>query len=100
MKKFIYQDPGRPRVKSRPIDADDVQSRKVLEGGGWRIIETIDDEAVSVETTGPGDDAVSAAAQDVAGQEGTPAAEAPEGESALAAEPKKRKGGKAPAAGA
>jgi hypothetical protein len=54
MKKFIYQDPRRLRVKSRPIDEDDFKSRQVLEGGGWRIVETIDDGAeappVSVET--------------------------------------------------
>ena len=43
MKKFIYQDPRRLRVKSRPIDEDDTKSRQVLEGGGWRIVETIDD---------------------------------------------------------
>ena len=78
MKKFIYQDPRRLRVKSRPIDEDDVKSRQVLEGGGWRIVVTIDDGAeappVSVETV-----AEEAPA--------TPEASAP-------AEPKKRKGGK------
>ena len=72
MKKFIYQDPRRPRVKSRPIDESDVQSRQVLEGGGWKIVETLDDAApaVSVEGAAPGapaadqgDDAVSAAAR-------------------------------------
>jgi hypothetical protein len=56
MKKFIYQDPRRPRVKSRPIDEDDVKSRQVLEGGGWRVVETIDDEAVSPETVTVGDE--------------------------------------------
>lgn len=58
MKKFIYQDPRRPRFHSRPINESDVKARQILEGGGWRVVETIDDgaeappiaEAVSVET--------------------------------------------------
>jgi hypothetical protein len=74
MKKFIYQDPRRPRVHSRPIDEDDTKARQILEGGGWRIVETIDD-AVSPETV----EAPEAPA--------TPEASAP-------AEPKKGKGGK------
>jgi hypothetical protein len=81
MKKFIYQDPRRLRVKSRPIDEDDTKSRQVLEGGGWRIVETIDDGAeappVSVETVA------------VEGQEAPATPEA---------KPKKGKGKKAPEA--
>jgi hypothetical protein len=54
MKKFIYQDPRRPRFKSRPIDESDAKARQILEGSGWRVVETIDDgveaPAVSVET--------------------------------------------------
>jgi hypothetical protein len=74
MKKFVYQDPHRPRVKSRPIDETDAKSRQVLEGGGWKIVETIED-AVSPET-------VTAEAP-----EATPEGSAP-------AEPKKGKRGK------
>ena len=76
MKKFIYQDPHRPRVKSRPINEDDVKSRQVLEGGGWKIVETIEGEqTVSPETV------------TVEGPEPTPEGSAP-------AEPKKGKRGK------
>ena len=78
MKHFIYQDPHRPRVKSRPIPEDDAKSRQVLEGGGWRIVETVDD-AVSPETVA------------VEAPEAPATPEAP-------AEPKKGKGKKAPEA--
>ena len=77
MKKFIYQDPHRPRVKSRPIDETDVKSRQIREGGGWTIVETIDD-AVSPETE---------TVQEAEAPEPTP-------EGSVPAEPKKGKRGK------
>ena len=77
MKKFIYQDPRRPRVKSRPIDESDVKARQILEGSGWRVVETIDD----AEPTPAGD-----------------AAETPADPAAKAEAPKKGKGKADPAA--
>jgi hypothetical protein len=82
MKKFIYQDPRRPRFHSRPIDEGDSKARQILEGGGWRVVETIDDGAPAP--------AVAEAGEAVSVE--TAAAAGP-------AQPKKGKGKQAPAAG-
>lgn len=51
MKRFIYQSPKHSgsrqnALRSVPIAEDNTKTRGVLEGKGWRIVETLGDEAV------------------------------------------------------
>jgi hypothetical protein len=56
MKRFIYQSPKHSgsrqnALRSVPIAEDNTKARGVLEGKGWRIVETLTDDVEAVVET-------------------------------------------------